>query len=156
MAFDEFVDKGRMKFKNKPEIFGRQTVMDGEDNPIAELDDLLIYSSGISIDDVFDVVSRFNGICYPAHIDRDTNGIIAVLGTLPQDVGFTRFELRDEENADEFSKKYNIKKEQFVYSSDAHYLTDMRDKDAYFDLEDEPYSSRLVRHNLFLHLRGDL
>ena len=79
-----------------------------------------------------------------------------MLGTLPQDVGFTRFELRDKENADEFSKKYNIKKEQFVYSSDAHYLTDMRDKDAYFDLEDEPYSSRLVRHNLFLHLRGDL
>ena len=156
MAFDEFVDERRMKIKNKPEIFGRQIITDGEDNAVGEVDSLLINSSGISIDDVCDTVARFNGICYPAHIDRDANGIVAVLGTVPMDIGFTRFELRDGENSDEYSEKYGIKKEQFVVSSDAHYLTGMRDKDAYFELEDEPYSSRLVRHNLFLHLRGDL
>lgn len=156
MAFDEFVDKGRMKIKNRPEIFGRQTITDGEDNPIGEVYDLLINSSNISIENVCETVERFGGICYPAHIDRDANGIVAILGTVPKDIGFTRFELRDIESTDEYSMLFGIDKEQFVYCSDAHYLTDIRDKDAYFELEDEPYSSRLVRHNLFLHLRGGL
>ena len=156
MSFDEFVENERMKIKNKPEIFGKQTITDGEDNPIGEVEDLLINSSGISIDDVCETVARFGGICYPAHIDRDANGIIAVLGTVPMDIGFNIFELRDRENADEYAEKYGIDKKRFVFCSDAHYLTSMRDKDAYFELEDEPYSSSLVRHNLFLHLRGDL
>lgn len=156
MAFDEFVENERMKIKNKPEIFGKQTITDGEDNPIGEVEALLINSSGISIDDVCETVERFGGICYPAHIDRDANGIIAVLGTVPMDIGFKVFELRDRENADDYAEKYGIDKKRFVFCSDAHYLTSMRDKDAYFELEDEPYSSSLVRHNLFLHLRGDL
>ena len=156
MAFDEFVDGNRLKIKNKPQIFGNQIITDGEDNVIGEVDHLLINSSGIAIDDVHEIVSRFKGICYPAHIDRDANGIVAVLGTVPKDHCFTRFELRDASNADEYSEKYAINKEQFIISSDAHYLTDMRDKAAYFDLEDEPYSSALVRKNLFALLRGDL
>ena len=156
MAFDEFVESRRMKIKNKPELFGRQTVTDGEDNPIREVADLLIYSSGISVDDVCEVVSGFNGICYPAHIDRDMCGIIAVLGDLPKDIGFNRYELRDRANADEYAEKYGIKKEQLVFSSDAHYLTDIKDADAYFMLDDEPYSSALVRQRLFELLRGDL
>lgn len=156
MAFDEFVENERMKIKNKPEIFGKQIITDGEDNPIGEVEALLINSSGISIDDVCETVERFGGICYPAHIDRDANGIIAVLGTVPMDIGFKVFELRDRENADDYAEKYGIDKKRFVFCSDAHYLTSMRDKDAYFELEDEPYSSSLVRHNLFLHLRGDL
>ena len=156
MAFDEFVDKGRMKIKNRPEIFGRQTITDGEDKPIGNVDYLLINSSNISIENVCETVERFGGTCYPAHIDRDANGIVAILGTVPKDIGFTRFELRDRENTDKYSMLFGIDKERFVYCSDAHYLTDMRDKHAYFELEDEPYSSSLVRHNLFLHLRGDL
>jgi hypothetical protein len=33
-------------------------------------------------------------------------------------------------------------------------LWDLRDAEAYFDLEDEPYSSDLVRNRLFLTLKG--
>ena len=42
----------------------------------------------------------------------------------------------------------------FVSGSDAHYLWDIRDANAYFDLEDEPYSGDFVRHQLFLRLKG--
>ena len=105
MAFDEFVEQGRLKIRNKPEIFGRQIITDGDDNIIGEVDSLLINSSGIAIDDVYEIVTHFNGICYPAHIDRDSNGIVAVLGTVPKDHGFTHFELRDINNTDEYSQK---------------------------------------------------
>lgn len=156
MAFDELVDRRRLKIRNKPEFFGHQVVTDGEDNPIGEIESLLINSSGISVDDVSEIVKGFGGVCYPAHIDKDANGIIAVLGTLPSDIGFSRYELHDKANADEYAKTYGIDKEQFIYSSDAHYLGDIRDKEAYFELDDEPYSSRFVRQKLFELLRGDL
>ena len=41
-----------------------------------------------------------------------------------------------------------------VSGSDAHYLWDIRDKEHYFELADEPYSSELVRRELFKALRG--
>lgn len=148
MMFDEYVDSNRIKIKNRPDIFGEQKVLDENDEPICEVEDLLINASSISVDNVCEVVSQFNGICYPAHIDRDSNGIIAVLGTLP-DCGFTNYELHDRDKLEEFSRLYDIPKDRFIISSDAHYLTDMRDKENFFDLDDEPYSSALVRHRLF-------
>ena len=153
MRFDEFVENNRTKIKNRPEIFGNQIVTDEEDKPIFEVESLLINATSISIEDVSEIVAKFNGICYPAHIDRDANGIIAVLGTLPSNTDFTKFEIHDGNKIDEYSQRYGISRESFVVSSDAHYLTDMRDKENYFEIDDEPYSSQLVRHRLFEQLK---
>ena len=152
LAFDEFVDDNRVKIKNRPEIFGEQTVLDENDQPVCMVDNLLINATNISVEDVCEVVSRFGGICYPAHIDRDANGIIAVLGTLP-DCGFKNFELHDGSRIDEFSKEYAIPIDRFIVSSDAHYLTDMRDKENFIEIDDEPYSSALVRRRLFEYFK---
>ena len=152
MKFDEYIESNRIKIKNKPNIFGEQKVLDENDETILEVDDLLINATNISVEDVCEVVSQFNGICYPAHIDRDANGIIAVLGTLP-DCGFTNYELHDGDRIEEFSKQYSIPKDRFIVSSDAHYLADIRERENFFDIEDEPYSSSLVRKRLFEHLK---
>lgn len=152
MKFDEYIESNRIKIKNKPNIFGEQKVLDENDEPIFEVDDLLINATNISVEDVHEIVSHFNGICYPAHIDRDANGIIAVLGTIPE-CGFKNFELHDRERIEEFSKKYNIPIDRFIISSDAHYLADMQENENFFDIEDEPYSSALVRKRLFEHLK---
>ena len=40
-----------------------------------------------------------------------------------------------------------------VSGSDAHYLWDIRDKEHFFELQDEPYSSELVRRELFRTLK---
>ena len=141
LAFDKFVDENRIRFKNKPEIFGRQQVLDGEDNPVLEIEDLLINATNISIADVRNAVSDYGGVCYPAHIDRDSNGIIAVLGALPEDIPFDYYELHDTASIGEYSVKYGISPKRFIVSSDAHYLTDMRDKECYFELDaDDPSS----------------
>lgn len=152
LKFDEFVEENRVKIKNKPEIFGNQTILDKDDEPIGSVDDLLINASSISIEDVCSIVKDYGGICYPAHIDRDANGIIAILGSLP-DCGFEFYELHDGDRIPEFSSRYKIPEDRFIVSSDAHYLTDMRDKEFYLDIDDEPYSSALVRRRLFEHLR---
>ena len=154
LRFDELVQTKRMLIKNRPEIFGEQTVLDDEDNIIDREEYLLINATSITVDEVYEVVRAFNGICYPAHIDRDANGIISILGDLPTDADFTLFELHDGDLIDEYSERYKIPRDRFIISSDAHYLTDMRDKEFYFDLEDEPYSTALVRRELFKLLRS--
>lgn len=156
LQFDEYVDNNRVKIKNRPEIFGNQTVTDGEDNPIATVDALLINATSISIDDVCEIVPKFNGVCYPAHIDRDSNGVIAVLGTLPTDIGFNFYEIHDSNKIPEYSERYGLSTDRIIVSSDAHYLTDMRDAQNYFELSDEPCTDADIRRRLFEILRGDI
>lgn len=151
--FDAFVTSKRAGVKNRPEIFGRQTVLDENDELLYEEDELLLYATSISVDEVPSAVKKFRGVCYPAHIDRDANGLIAVLGDIPPDCEFDFFELHDGERIEEFAEKYGIARDRFIVSSDAHYLTDIRDKEFYFEIDDEPYSSARVRSELFKMLR---
>lgn len=156
LAFDEYVDSRRNKIKNRPEIFGNQTVLDGDDNELYQVDDLLINASSISINDVRATVESYGGICYPAHIDRESNGIIAVLGTLPEDISFNYYELHDGGRTGVFSSRFAIPTDRFIISSDSHYLTDMRDADAYLEIEDEFCSDEHIRKRIFEILRRPL
>ena len=152
MSFDSYIDNHRIKVKNRPEIFGSQIITDSMDNKIGEIDHLLIIATDISIEQIRSVVDSFNGICYPAHIDRNANGIIAVLGTIPSPDAFGFYELQDIRVKSEYSKKYGIPENRLILSSDAHYLTDMRDKDAYIEL-DCSSDADSVRKSLFEYLK---
>lgn len=153
MAFDSEIDKRRMKIENRADIFGNQYILDGEDNRIGEEKYLLPNATNVSLEEAFGLVKSFGGISYPAHIDRQSNGIISVLGTFPEAPDFGIIEINQKEKAPEYVKKYSLEDKRIIISSDAHYLTDMRDKENYFELDDEPYSSALVRSNLFKLLR---
>ena len=152
MSFDAYVDNHRMKVSNRPEIFGNQAVTDSMDNKIDEIEHLLINATDISIEQIRSVVEDFGGICYPAHIDRPANGIIAVLGTIPSPDAFDFYELQDIRAKSEYSIKYGIPEDRLIISSDAHYLTDMRDKEAYFEL-DCSGDADSVRRSLFEYLK---
>lgn len=153
MAFDGEIDKRRMKIENRTDIFGNQYILDGEDNKIGEEKFLLPNATSVSLEEAFGLVKSFGGISYPAHIDRQSNGIISVLGAFPETPDFNIIEINQKEKAPEYVKKYSLEDKRVIISSDAHYLTDMRDKENYFELDDEPYSSALVRRNLFKLLR---
>ncbi len=154
MRFSDEVEKHRIPYKNRVDIFGEQMIMDGDDNIIGTEENLLSNATVISVDEVPKLVKQFGGICYPAHIDRQANGIIAVLGTFPESSGFSCFELHDGSKAEEYKTRYGLQDKVMVVGSDAHYLTDMRDKEYYFDIEDEPYSSAYVRSQLFKLLKS--
>ena len=153
MAFDAEIDKRRMKIENRTDIFGNQYILDGEDNIIGEEKYLLPTATTVSLEEAFGLVKSFGGISYPAHIDRQSNGIISVLGTFPETPDFDIIEINQREKVEEYVEKYSLGDKRVIISSDAHYLTDMRDKENYFELDDEPYSSALVRSNLFKLLR---
>ncbi len=157
MAFGEEVDSKRVLIPNKTEIFGDQFIMDDGDRIIGTEENLLPNATEISIDEAPKIVEKYRGVCYPAHIDRQANGIIATLGTFPDYPPFRCAELHDKEKIPPHIEKYPILKDkQIVISSDAHYLWDIRDADAWFELDDEPYSSALVRKRLIEKLRGGI
>lgn len=153
LKFNEYVDSNRYHIKNKPEFFGEQLILDCEDNVVGKEEDLLTNASFISIDDVKKIVEDFNGVAYPAHIDRDSNGIISVLGSIPPDTEFKLFELHDGSKKEEFSRKYGIDINNFIVSSDAHYLTSIKDKENFFELDCER-DPETVRKKLFELLRN--
>lgn len=153
LGFDAEVDRRRIRIKNRTDIFGDQLIMDGSDNVIATEENLLPNATEISVEEVVPLVQKYCGICYPAHIDREANGIIAVLGCFPDIKGFNCAELHNADKTAEYVKRYGLEDKKIIISSDAHYLTDIRDKDRFFELDDEPYSSALVRKRLFGYLR---
>ena len=156
MQFGREVDAHRIRIPNRTDIFGDQIVTDAEDEPIATEEDLLPNATTITIDAVPALVERFSGICFPAHVDREANGIISTLGTFPEQPPFSCAELHDADNEETYKKMYPVLADKLILcGSDAHYLWDIRDAHAYFDLNDEPYSGDFVRSQLFRRLRGE-
>lgn len=154
MEFDCEIDSRRIKIGNRPDIFGEQLILNGQDEIIGREEALLINATTVSLEETTLLAEKYGGVCYPAHIDRPSNGIINALGTFPAAPHFTAAELNDREVLTEYRERYSLQDKRIVVSSDAHYLTDMRDKSVFFELEDEPYSSALVRHSLINALKA--
>lgn len=155
LDFDGEVDTRRIKIENRTDIFGKQQILGEEDELLGEEPYLLSNATTIALDEVPTIVEKYGGVCYPAHIDREANGIIATLGTLPATPVFGCVEIRDTENIESYKERFSLHDKIIVISSDAHYLQDMRDKENFFLLPDEPYSSALVRAELIKMLRGE-
>lgn len=156
MEFDEYIQTQRILIPNRTDIFGNQLIMDENDEVIGTDEHLLSNATMLTIEQIPDAVARFGGICYPAHIDRESNGVIATLGTFPDEPYFGCAEFHNKDKREIYTEEYPIiENKLLLVSSDAHFLWDIRDKDQYFDVDDEPYSSSLVRERIFRQLRGE-
>ncbi|MBO5669972.1 MAG: PHP domain-containing protein [Clostridia bacterium] len=154
--FDTAVAEKRIRIRNKPEIFGNQHIMDEEDQIIGEEPDLLINATMLSLEEAYDLAFAHGGVCYPAHIDRPSNGMVTVLGTFPDTPVYTAYELNQGESDAEFCARFPmLQKLRRVVSSDAHDLGTLSEAEHSFLIEDEPYSSALVAARLIAYLRGE-
>lgn len=156
MRFDELVNSRLIKIKNRVDIFGEQLIIDENDEITGTIDELLSTATTISIEEAVPLVEAYGGICYPAHIDRQSNGILAILGFFPPSPHFSCVEVNDSEKIKEYTSVPEISDKVFVVGSDAHCLWDINEQCNYFEIDDEPYSSSLVRKNFFKILRYGL
>ena len=156
MSFSNEVEKHRILIENRVDIFGNQLICDENDKVIGEEPHLLSNATTISLDEAPHIAKSFGGICYPAHIDRPSNGIIATLGTFPPVKGVRCAEFRNKNAIEQYTKEYGLHNYTKIVSSDAHYVWDISEKENYFEIYDEPYSGDFVRHQLFKMLRGEL
>ncbi len=136
----EFSDEiyGRiLPIKNKPEIFGEQIVMTADGAKVKEIEKLLISATDISVEEAPVLVKSYGGVCYPAHIDRESNGIIAVLGDIPVECGFTCAEFHDVSKLEDYKSKYPVLTDfRFISSSDAHNLLNINSDFNFIELPD--------------------
>jgi hypothetical protein len=154
LAFNDEVDTRRIRIRNREDIFGEQLILNGEDEIIGREEDLLINATTITLEEAPELVRKYRGVCYPAHIDRPANGCIEILGEFPHYAGFHIAELNDAANKEAYIEKYHLQDLKILVSSDAHYLDQLREENDYLDIDDEPYSSALVRKRLFEYLRS--
>lgn len=150
MRFDAVIEKHLMPIKNRAEIFGEQLILDGNDELIGNEQILLISPTDLSIDEAVRLAREYGAHVHPAHIDRETNGILAVLGDIPSEYGFKTFELREKENMSKLSGTVEeLSEHNILVCSDAHQLWNISEAENFFMIDDEPYSSRLVRKRIF-------
>lgn len=152
LEFGDYVDSRRVKIKNREDIFGEQLIMNENEEIIGREEFLLSNATAISVDEVIDLSIQFGGVCFPAHIDRDANSIISVLGAIPQNLNFSAVEFHAAEKIEEYKEKHSIKDKKILIDSDAHYLHSVKDKENYIELEGE--TPEEILNSLFQYLRG--
>ena len=137
MDWSDYVDAHRIKVRNRPDIYGRQVMMNALDEETGEIEHLLLPAREISIMNAYKIVKDFGGICYPAHVDRDSLSILSVLGEIDESCGFVTAELADKSKLPALRKLHPILDTlNLVTSSDAHYLENMRDAENRIELEE--------------------
>ena len=135
MAFSDYILGTLPKIKNKEKIFGEQLVMDDRDGILGKEEILLTTASSVSIDQLSDLVEKYDGVCYPAHIDRNSYSIISSLGDFSSDINVRCFELTPKADAEFYLEKYPATKGKLIIrSSDAHYLENMSEPQFMIDL----------------------
>ena len=104
---------------NRAEIFGEQLILDEDDNVVDTEQRMLLVASKVSVDQVQAMVAKHNGVAVAAHIDREENGMVAILGTVLDD--FDVVELSPSANVSQ-----NLcEGKKVLNNSDAHTLEDI-------------------------------
>ncbi len=144
--FSDFVKSTMPLVKNREEIFGTQLIRDDADGILGKEEILLTVASGISIDNLPDIINDYGGVCYPAHIDRESYSILSSLGDFPPELEVAACELTPKADESFYSENYkSISGKRLIRSSDAHYLTDMRESEFSLELE-ENSAKALIRY----------
>ena len=142
MDFDAYVYDHMLPVKNREDIFGRQQIMNEEDQETDRVENLLISATDISFDQVDGLVRAAGGIAIPAHLDKASTSLISNLGFVPPNSRFTCAELHDMKNLHSLQKANPyLCSCQILCSSDAHYLWDIHEPfyQLYAESKDIPY-----------------
>ena len=143
--FEQYVYTTLPNMKNRVDIFGKQTYMDGDDKIIGEEERLLISAADIGIYDVYDLVKSYGGTALPAHMDRQSFSLISNLGFYDSLMQFPVIELTADCDSAVFREMHNIEVPH-IANSDAHNLEQIPDPMRKIRLED--ISAKGVIHAL--------
>lgn len=145
LSFDAYVYERLEKVENCEAIFGRQLLMDENDEICGKESYLLINRVDISFDYLWDLVRSFDGVMFPAHIDKPANSLIANLGFIPPDSQFKTAEIKDLKHLHELQKTNPYLNEcRIISNSDAHYLEHIHEPELTLAVEEKSVRSVLA------------
>lgn len=117
--------------KNRPEIFGEQLELDGDDEPVRTEEKLLISALDLSINALTAMILESGGLAVPAHINRGSNGLLQALGFIPPGAEFSALEVSIGMPLPHRGMPDMI----HLHSSDAHYLENMFERQEFLELD---------------------
>ena len=128
----EEVYKRLPEIKNRSDIFGEQLLMDAHDNIVGQEEKLLISSTTLTVNMLFDLVEEAGGLFVPAHVDRHSYSVLTNLGFIPDDlpIGCVEISKRVTDLEAYLNSRPELREYRILRNSDAHYLQDIGDRDA--------------------------
>ena len=138
LAFSDYIHEHLPPIPNRPEFFGRQVVMNSQDEETGEEGTLLISALDLSFEECERAIHQHGGLCVPAHINRGTNGVLNALGFLPGGAKYDALEVSDAVAM----PPIDITGYRTLRSSDAHYLENILEPT--FQLEVREKSAQAV------------
>ncbi len=123
--FQKIVDYNLPTIKNKASFFGHQLIVDETGSYLGTEERLLITSTFLSIDTVWAEVEMLGGLMIPAHINRKVNGLIEILGFVPQEIPIAALEISRHITPSEAFQSYpQIKNYSLIQNGDVHRLNE--------------------------------
>lgn len=114
------IEKSQVRIRNKPDLFGRQILVDADDVPLGEEERLLLAASAMSISEIAEAAWDLGGVMVPAHINKGANSLLPVLGLMPADVALPAVEIVQ-------TMPHCVRGKLCIHASDAHRLVDIRE-----------------------------
>ncbi len=135
--FMAFLEPYRVPIANRPDIFGEQAYMNGQDEVVWHEPNLLTTALGCSVYEAAPAVFSIGGVMVPAHVDKQAYSIISNLGMVPEDLEFTTIEISKNATIQEVLSQWPyLEKYRLITDSDAHYLWDMYEDQNVLELEE--------------------
>lgn len=122
--FNETIYLNLPDIKNDVNRFGYQVIVNSLNEVLEFEQRLLISSIRLNMQEVLDLIHKYNGIAIPCHIDKEQFSIISQLGFIPEGLNIEALEVSRNvrvKEAEVISQRYA---KPVVSFSDTHFLTD--------------------------------
>ncbi len=124
-AWQASVDKQLPPLENNIDHFGEQFVVDETGEFIRREPRLLLTSADISLEEAVSGVNAIGGMAIPAHVDRRANGLLEILGFVPEDAAISALEISRHLTVDMAPLRYpQIRGYPLIRDGDAHRLNE--------------------------------
>ncbi len=126
-AWQAVVDDHLPALQNNDEFFGAQFIVDETGDLVRQDEQLRLTSAAIPLDEAVDRVHDFGGLPIAAHVDRQANGLLTILGFVPPGLPLAALEISARVPPDEATRRYpQVAGWPLICSGDAHRLSEMR------------------------------
>lgn len=139
--FNDIIKNNLPVIKNREEIFGKQILMDRNDEIIGIKENLLSTATYLSVNQIYHEVKKIGGACFPSHIDKQSYSIISNLGFIPPELKFKSIEIKMKDKKEELVLKHNLSEYKILHNSDAHYLGDISERENFIHADKKDIES---------------
>jgi 3',5'-nucleoside bisphosphate phosphatase len=132
MGFDRWLETILLPIENNEKFFGKQLIYDENDEVIEQVSVCLSMATTATLKQILASAESFGGKCVFAHAIGKSHGVIRQLGFIPQDISISGIEVTDPKHQVELMRTHpRFENTLWLYSSDAHQLIDINEKDFY-------------------------